>query len=1673
MRKFHITNILFAVILIFTFSAVNAIGDDKISKGKLSGFGDVLVDSTAGANSIHTISFNGENGLPPGGKFHFDFQQGFDFGNLNSINIKVGDSLYNNYIQGYNINNQTLSIIMKTDSPPIDPNSLIIITLDYLVNDTIAGSHFLVGWTTTALDSLIDGPSVSQIFDIIPSAVDHIEITPAGDMEILAGEYVNFDATAFDEYGNEVGGLDFEWSVEPDSCGDIYNGFFMADKVGVCHIYASYGETIGVSGDITVIPGEFGNVNFYNIPISSVAGRSFPDSIGVEILDVKGNHKTDFQGEIYFTSTADSEYFYYNQNHPYNFTLSDSGFRYFSGDGFILFTSGLQNVLFNYESQSIQSTAVLVSPADVANFIISCDLDSIVAGEAFELGVNGAVDSFGNLVSGLIIVEGVEGVHPSPWGAVPILNNINVSDGEGYALQYLYATDTVLIELSSGYYADTTQPFFVHPSNYAKTSVSINSPQSCGIPFTEPSEIIAYDGFGNVKIDMDASQNEIRLDAMGATDIIENNIFNQSSDFVDGICDLYSHYTTLWGESGYKRLMAVSDVDTSYSNSFYYLSLLLDYLHLGEEYFFFDDSVSAIMQLSNNTDRAVIVDSTILVPKDEVNHYFCNSEPSFPFSINAGETKKFNLSFYVPFHPGGVSEPLNIDIFSHTDTIAIFNKTFNFPDTAHFAVRDLVNSFSNSLHPDTVTLGQVYSFALTVADTFYIGINLYDSSKVVIQDTLGHLYESNLSSDTYLPPNAEQVELNFDPKAINEDLLPGSYHPSLVLYGGVMGYPYIDSLQALDFLFITDRSSLSYISNTLNPDSVVINSSVPFQLEIASIDGVTLELNPDSTNFVFGGGENPFRAVLDTADGFPNEIPPNDTVLLHFVSSVVSDSLEIGDYAPTLRLFGLENGVEIDESIGLKNDSVSVFSPGYIVIDSTHISSPNAPKVDIGQNFFFSGIFRNMGSEPVRNIIAGLSSDGGSEYPDSIIVDLLPGLSEINFDYPVAADSVSGFEVFELSPVSATGDISGNEVDIEVAHNQGTRIVEKQLPASVGIIGLEVFNVTPDVDTVTAGERFTLNAIVFKNGEADISGDMALQLDLSSAPDFALIGPARQEFDIIDNPIDTVFWDIYAADIDTVGEFVINTKFDGDIIDVNDSSNAIGVDSTANIRIVVIQPIGVSSSLRIVNPFGATDGVLSTGELFTVSDSIAFDGGVSDPTATIELPEGYITTDPITKDIGLQPVNWQLYSPDEPDVNIKNVIVGISGIDPYSGDSISVTDKLEVLTVEAAELIPQFYVLAPNSATDLVLDPSQEITLSFSCENIGQAGTYPGEVKIYKPADFELLSNQSRIFDIGEPVSFDIRAPAYELLNPASVWVRITNVPNDSNTNKGAHIVADSLSIQFLVKDLKPDLILEGYDGFSGQGIAGTEINGLKLYFYNNDNGSGYPIVLTYFQLWAYGVNGGEIGFNTFAQQIRLLTSSGSEASGSISDTTAVFDNINDISIPPGGMDTLTFVIKIKDSINLPGFSLGINSGDLEAYAVRDGVPQIKVGVKTASGDSLKLRTKPAGLSIGNLKESFGNYPNPFNPLRQTTIFSYYLPIQSDVSLTIYTLTGKPVWNVEFKGSDEHCLQGNHSGQSTLAPIEWDGRNGNGYTVNNAVYIAILKLASTGEAVKTKVAVVK
>ena len=178
-------------------------------------------------------------------------------------------------------------------------------------------------------------------------------------------------------------------------------------------------------------------------------------------------------------------------------------------------------------------------------------------------------------------------------------------------------------------------------------------------------------------------------------------------------------------------------------------------------------------------------------------------------------------------------------------------------------------------------------------------------------------------------------------------------------------------------------------------------------------------------------------------------------------------------------------------------------------------------------------------------------------------------------------------------------------------------------------------------------------------------------------------------------------------------------------------------------------------------------------------------------------------------------------------------------------------------------------------------------------------------------------------------------------------------------------------------------------------------------------------------------------------------------------DSTEVSISLPGIVVPTLSDITLRIGVRILDDISnaaVPNILLRFD----EAVGDLGGSP-----VTCVNADTGALTTDPSGFIYSgitnistNTETSAYNYPNPFNPQRQTTSIVYSSSSTGTTTIKIFTITGKIVRTIT-----DNAVVGSNEAQ-------WDGKNGRRQMVRNGVYVAVI-MPPDGMKYSVKIAVVK
>lgn len=200
-----------------------------------------------------------------------------------------------------------------------------------------------------------------------PSGVYRVQISPALDRTVDAGETIQFSAEAHDEFNNLItdSNVDFTWAYADE------NGVFGQTIAGEYHVTATYGEVTSSATPVIVKPASVAVVSIFTDKTEITAGYNL--QFFAEAQDEFGNLITDVITDFTWTHA--------NLNGVLNKE-----------------TSGRYTVTASLRGISSESVEITVVPADVhvVNIIPSTDL-TVAAGVDLEFSAE-ALDQYGNLI---------------------------------------------------------------------------------------------------------------------------------------------------------------------------------------------------------------------------------------------------------------------------------------------------------------------------------------------------------------------------------------------------------------------------------------------------------------------------------------------------------------------------------------------------------------------------------------------------------------------------------------------------------------------------------------------------------------------------------------------------------------------------------------------------------------------------------------------------------------------------------------------------------------------------------------------------------------------------------------------------------------------------------------------------------------------------------------------------------------------------------------------------------------------------------------------------------------------------------------------------------------------------------------------------------------------------
>jgi len=484
-----------------------------------------------------------------------------------------------------------------------------------------------------------------------------------------------------------------------------------------------------------------------------------------------------------------------------------------------------------------------------------------------------------------------------------------------------------------------------------------------------------------------------------------------------------------------------------------------------------------------------------------------------------------------------------------------------------------------------------------------------------------------------------------------------------------------------------------------------------------------------------------------------------------------------------------------------------------------NIVSPRGARdgiVSTGQDFTLQVIVLKAGTADVLSRKAKLNALP-AEYE----------LTEYAIEQTVPANGIVTWKIQATAPVESqmlsvtsygVDENSGEEVESEEAFLEVTSVAAANLRLSA----LDIISPPGAIDqTVSTGQRFTVRTKVFNDGVAKVEGKGELTLVLSEG--------YQEDSNELTKPFaisEGIQWDIEAPDT-TSKEGLIKVLIKTIPSDENTNLQVKVSSAVVELPVTTVQSATISvNEPAIVSPSGAVDGIVSTGQTFTVAVRIDNQGQAhidKSGRLTLKLPEGggYTLVSSATLPVEQidQPFLWTLTVPPAADEDSSPFSIDFttSPNDENTNEPallVKESVSFSVTTVKGAEV--ELQIVEPD-AKKLQASVRQPFNVTAKILNHGQAN-YLGNGTLELEFDTTLFAletgNKEAHFSQQEDtVSWYLQPKS---VTSGNIIVKIVDIPNDENTNQPVKVTRTSETL--FVEAHQPYLTIEKFEITSPQG---------------------------------------------------------------------------------------------------------------------------------------------------------------------------------------------------------------------------------------------------------------
>ena len=322
---------------------------------------------------------------------------------------------------------------------------------------------------------------------------------------------------------------------------------------------------------------------------------------------------------------------------------------------------------------------------------------------------------------------------PSPNGAQPIFNDIQVVSGSGSANQTLVNSITTTLKGTIGSIINVTNPIVVNPGELGRFDLDISSPQVVGVPFYGNCNLGGVDRFDNPKSDFNASADSVVISS-STEGLMTNNILRLSNDFNLGVADLVAKGTIYNGRGGPVTFIATSQSNVVDNSSPIDINAIrCGSLGISQYIMSPGDTATGTISVTNLAGADVNVTDLIILDSFGWSAH-PSSSPGLPNLLGPGESRTYNITLPIPSEfPNGI-HPLTAGVRGLFSSFTVADTIQGYPDTISIEVESLPVYIAGTLGPDTLSSGSYYSFSASIGNSGTAGIALTDTSYMLFTD---------------------------------------------------------------------------------------------------------------------------------------------------------------------------------------------------------------------------------------------------------------------------------------------------------------------------------------------------------------------------------------------------------------------------------------------------------------------------------------------------------------------------------------------------------------------------------------------------------------------------------------------------------------------------------------------------------------------------------------------------------------------------------------------------------------------------------------------------------------------------------------------------------------------------------------------------------------------------